>query len=155
MGSGMRNKKSVTFVADNDINDGYILLAAHNLSKGDWFAFGGLQLQRGNVATTWQPSGKELSSSLQETKEVVAGVSAQWSMKLDVNGYVSGIGQYNDGTTSQFAVRADRFYIADPNNKVASTPFQVVNGKTVIRDCLLYTSPSPRDGLLSRMPSSA
>ena len=26
---------------------------------------------------------------------------------------------------------------------------------TVIRGCLLYTSPSPRDGLLSRMPSSA
>ena len=25
----------------------------------------------------------------------------------------------------------------------------------VIRTCLLYTSPSPRDGLLSRMPSSA
>ena len=24
-----------------------------------------------------------------------------------------------------------------------------------IRHCLLYTSPSPRDGLLSRMPSSA
>ena len=23
------------------------------------------------------------------------------------------------------------------------------------KDCLLYTSPSPRDGLLSRMPSSA
>ena len=25
----------------------------------------------------------------------------------------------------------------------------------VNKDCLLYTSPSPRDGLLSRMPSSA
>ena len=25
----------------------------------------------------------------------------------------------------------------------------------VVRTCLLYTSPSPRDGLLSRMPSSA
>ena len=25
----------------------------------------------------------------------------------------------------------------------------------VLLDCLLYTSPSPRDGLLSRMPSSA
>ena len=24
-----------------------------------------------------------------------------------------------------------------------------------MRNCLLYTSPSPRDGLLSRMPSSA
>ena len=25
----------------------------------------------------------------------------------------------------------------------------------IVRPCLLYTSPSPRDGLLSRMPSSA
>ena len=30
------------------------------------------------------------------------------------------------------------------------------SGKTVLmKCCLLYTSPSPRDGLLSRMPSSA
>ena len=28
-------------------------------------------------------------------------------------------------------------------------------GCALIGDCLLYTSPSPRDGLLSRMPSSA
>ena len=28
-----------------------------------------------------------------------------------------------------------------------------IHGKVI--DCLLYTSPSPRDGLLSRMPSSA
>ena len=27
--------------------------------------------------------------------------------------------------------------------------------KIAIKACLLYTSPSPRDGLLSRMPSSA
>ena len=27
--------------------------------------------------------------------------------------------------------------------------------KDVLKACLLYTSPSPRDGLLSRMPSSA
>ena len=25
----------------------------------------------------------------------------------------------------------------------------------IVKSCLLYTSPSPRDGLLSRMPSSA
>ena len=30
-----------------------------------------------------------------------------------------------------------------------------VNLDTKYVDCLLYTSPSPRDGLLSRMPSSA
>ena len=32
---------------------------------------------------------------------------------------------------------------------------QVLNILTDIKICLLYTSPSPRDGLLSRMPSSA
>ena len=30
-----------------------------------------------------------------------------------------------------------------------------VDGKPLPKVCLLYTSPSPRDGLLSRMPSSA
>ena len=30
-----------------------------------------------------------------------------------------------------------------------------IEGTDVYRACLLYTSPSPRDGLLSRMPSSA
>ena len=30
-----------------------------------------------------------------------------------------------------------------------------VDGYQIIKNCLLYTSPSPRDGLLSRMPSSA
>ena len=28
-------------------------------------------------------------------------------------------------------------------------------GNSMYKHCLLYTSPSPRDGLLSRMPSSA
>ena len=30
-----------------------------------------------------------------------------------------------------------------------------VNDPNVMKACLLYTSPSPRDGLLARMPSSA
>ena len=33
--------------------------------------------------------------------------------------------------------------------------FKKTGDPDVIWDCLLYTSPSPRDGLLSRMPSSA
>ena len=34
--------------------------------------------------------------------------------------------------------------------------FNVLRGDmSIIGTCLLYTSPSPRDGLLSRMPSSA
>ena len=36
-------------------------------------------------------------------------------------------------------------------NKISKISFDVI----IISPCLLYTSPSPRDGLLSRMPSSA
>ena len=39
--------------------------------------------------------------------------------------------------------------------KIISTAFVVLALWTFGKACLLYTSPSPRDGLLSRMPSSA
>ena len=32
---------------------------------------------------------------------------------------------------------------------------EILQNKGDVKNCLLYTSPSPRDGLLSRMPSSA
>ena len=39
---------------------------------------------------------------------------------------------------------------------VTNTNWQFYAGETTLSNfCLLYTSPSPRDGLLSRMPSSA
>ena len=34
-------------------------------------------------------------------------------------------------------------------------PSELKEARTMIRDCLLYTSPSPRDRTRSRMPSSA
>ena len=40
---------------------------------------------------------------------------------------------------------------AGDNVTIASDSIQT----NLYKDCLLYTSPSPRDGLLSRMPSSA
>ena len=41
-------------------------------------------------------------------------------------------------------------------HKEDDTYYTIVNNKSISgNDCLLYTSPSPRDGLLSRMPSSA
>ena len=48
------------------------------------------------------------------------------------------------------AVTSDAFPTA------ATRPaWSVLDGAPLHQDCLLYTSPSPRDGLLSRMPSSA
>ena len=44
----------------------------------------------------------------------------------------------------------------DANNIQNGDRIKIENGYTnEFKGCLLYTSPSPRDGLLSRMPSSA
>ena len=42
-----------------------------------------------------------------------------------------------------------------PNKYLRSAYDRITGLNTRFRICLLYTSPSPRDGLLSRMPSSA
>ena len=42
----------------------------------------------------------------------------------------------------------------DTSGSIREVPLGTVSGSLVV-SCLLYTSPSPRDGLLSRMPSSA
>ena len=46
-------------------------------------------------------------------------------------------------------------YFASGELRVRAAATISANASNIIRDCLLYTSPSPRDGLLSRMPSSA
>ena len=45
--------------------------------------------------------------------------------------------------------------LKDPYFKKNLVTLATYDSNMKIRDCLLYTSPSPRDGLLSRMPSSA
>lgn len=72
------------------------------------------------------------TASVEQAVSSVNGLAAEWTLKLDVNGYVSGIGQYNNGTTSQFAVRADNFYVANPNTKTTDTMFQVLTSPTTV-----------------------
>ena len=56
---------------------------------------------------------------------------------------------------SGYAVYASYGFAKEQREKI----YVLDQGKSLMlalsQDCLLYTSPSPRDGLLSRMPSSA
>ena len=52
-------------------------------------------------------------------------------------------------------MKENDFNIAPYENEKTKTIKQAIKGKDINNICLLYTSPSPRDGLLSRMPSSA
>ena len=52
-------------------------------------------------------------------------------------------------------VRSDHVDTYGPWAWIAGFAFAVLITWMMFYICLLYTSPSPRDGLLSRMPSSA
>ena len=52
-----------------------------------------------------------------------------------------------------FLVRLHKELMQLSKDRVLCAPFDV--DAKISNTCLLYTSPSPRDGLLSRMPSSA
>ena len=65
---------------------------------------------------------------------------------------------YTDGSKKQEGTGGG-FVIYNYNKQIHKQSFKMQDYATVyqaeVEACLLYTSPSPRDGLLSRMPSSA
>ena len=74
---------------------------------------------------------------------------------LDVANLSVGYGAGDDLVTAvaDVSFRLDRGHVLGIAGESGSGKSTLVYGLT--RLCLLYTSPSPRDGLLSRMPSSA
>lgn len=87
-------------------------------------------------------------SSIEQQQVVVQGLSAQYTIKTDVNGYVAGYGVYNDGKVADFAVLADRFWIAQPGKPASAIkPFMIVNGKTYI-DSAFIRDASIQEGKL-------
>ena len=59
------------------------------------------------------------------------------------------------GLISTYLIYRSRFGDGPAPGDIFDIPFTSVSSFVLLMSCLLYTSPSPRDGLLSRMPSSA
>ena len=75
----------------------------------------------------------DLAQSLLNDFSSLAGVSDQYTLKLDVNGKIAGFGLWNDGNTSDFQIVSDRFAIVNQNNNGdIITPFVVSNGNVVM-----------------------
>ena len=66
-----------------------------------------------------------------------------------------GFAQSHDQFKSLQATGADRFPGTTSSTAATGTSIKQPLAEGGIYSCLLYTSPSPRDGLLCRMPSSA
>jgi len=89
------------------------------------------------------------TASIQTNATSINGIEAEYSVKLDVNGHISGFGLINGGQSSVFAVAADRFYITRPAGGTAPNrvPFYldtndgaVYMTMAMIRDAAIYSA---------------
>lgn len=65
--------------------------------------------------------------------KTVDGLSAQYTLKLDVGGRISGFGLMSSATQSDFAINADNFWIAPPTGtSKGKSPFMVLTSPQTI-----------------------
>ncbi|WP_288484754.1 DUF1983 domain-containing protein [uncultured Novosphingobium sp.] len=65
----------------------------------------------------------------------IGGLSGQYTLKLDVNGVISGFGLASQNGVSEFVISADRFLISHHAGRIS--PFYVVGGQVFIADAVI------------------
>jgi len=102
-----------------------------------------------------------LVASAQESMTSVAGLEAQYSVKLDSNGYVAGFGlssttssDTTNGNFSEFNVNADRFAIVHPSNNGVTSPF-VVDGSNVYMEAAFIKDASITQAKIGTLNANA
>lgn len=94
-------------------------------------AEGNISSQASQLTTlTTTVNGNTASINSQATS--INGLLVKYGVTLDVNGYITGFQQNNNGTSGEFVVIADKFKIVQPGN-TAVAPFEVSGGITYIK----------------------
>ena len=121
----------------------------------------GVELQAtGENAGTW---GNKTNVNLQVVEQISGGYTTQ---SIAGGAQTTTLSVTDSGTGDTAAHRMIEFTGTITGNQIVTIPLDVqtfyflrnsTSGAYTVqfKYCLLYTSPSPRDGLLSRMPSSA
>jgi tRNA threonylcarbamoyladenosine modification (KEOPS) complex Cgi121 subunit len=76
------------------------------------------------------------TASVSTLQSSVNGLQARYGVSLDVNGYVTGFVQNNDGTSGDFTILADRFAIVTPG-AAPTVPFEVSGGVVRIKQAAI------------------
>jgi len=92
--------------------------------------------QVSTLNTTVNGQSASIQTLSQTTSDINNRMSAQWTVKTDVNGRVAGIGLFNDGITSSFYVRVDRFAVGDDSTG-ARPCFAVQDGNVYIQQAMI------------------
>lgn len=91
-----------------------------------------LSSQTTQIATTVG----EHTTAIEQNALSIDGIEGEYTIKIDANGKVAGIGLVNGPTGSEFAIRADKFYIVYPegDGSVSIIPFIIgmVNGTSTV-----------------------
>lgn len=86
------------------------------------------------------------TASISTLQSSVNGLSAKYGVSLDVNGYVTGFVQNNNGTSGTFTILADKFSVVAPAGGSPVTPFTVtadgvqINGSLVVNGSITSNS---------------
>lgn len=93
--------------------------------------------------TTLQSNLNDQSAAIEQTlsthSSALEGLSAQYTLRLDVNGLISGFGAYNNGQVADFSILANRFWLATPGAHGPNyvNPFTVDNERVYINTLLV------------------
>ena len=146
------------------------------MKRGDFYASSGVQLRKVDFDTTTQTLHIEIEPDGDEeyTTQFIgtpADFDKTTKQRIDKEGKpVEGTLDYSDdvgrvfatqtGHTASYQLTGNELYIRAtitsnkaPDNPSSESPLKKAWTQPI--GCLLYTSPSPRDATLSRMPSSA
>ncbi|WP_446892591.1 phage tail tip fiber protein, partial [Acinetobacter sp. NS4_7] len=77
------------------------------------------------------------TASIQEHKSSIDGLQAEWKIKVQAGGKISGVSLGVSGTESQFLVLADRFAVGMSTNGVLTYPFIIDQGKVVMNTAVI------------------
>jgi len=78
------------------------------------------------------------TASVSTLQSSVNGLQARYGVSLDVNGYVTGFVQNNNGASGSFTIIADKFAIVTPGS-APTVPFEVSGGVVRIKEAAIGT----------------
>tara|TARA_R110000823_G_scaffold313225_1_gene440727 strand:+ start:24996 stop:32939 length:7944 start_codon:yes stop_codon:yes gene_type:complete len=78
------------------------------------------------------------TASITSAMASIDGIEAQFSIRANVNGRITGFGLIAGGATTTFGILADRFIVVDPSdNSTAQAPFEIVGGSVYIKSAFI------------------
>ncbi|EQA96860.1 phage tail tip fiber protein [Sphingobium baderi] len=99
-----------------------------------------LTTQYASLSSTVSTQGVTITSqqtAITTLNNNVTTLFGRWGVEIDVNGYVSGVTMNNNGSRSNFIIRADRFAITSSAGAGTAYPFEVISGVTYIKTAVI------------------